>query len=291
MYINTRVVRALMYLRDVNRKTLAQQAGVHYDNLKAWLQTPQGSELYLTPPSQIAVLKALGVEGAMLRPDQVHRWHIDQRRAAGDAVFRPMMIVAQAFGHAKFVFFQQQSWQPFSMQRELLFGLKFDMFRAVLSVRCSMLRPIALDSWGLAPYLTPDAAPVVSITQETAERLDNAGVTPKEFDQLYAGVPRLTSWEDVPLVGRELGIAPEEVLEWMSARDLAWKQGQPSAASHPPASTCSPAQRTKERFALTQFKPRRRRVVQPDQGLDQGPDTVMDLHAVLAEEAEPAQAR
>lgn len=217
LQVNTRVVEALMRLRGFSRKTLAQVAGVRFENLNAWMDANDGSDLYVSRHNQGEILHALGVEGQALRRDCVHHWKISERYFSHDA-YQDLQILLHAFGEALAVVFQRQHEPALNFSRRQVFGLRFAEACVVLEVSVPYLKSVYFDPENFEGLRWAFDDFVALLNPRELERLVGADITPAEFDDLATGKVDAEKWSKLHLIAREYGIGPDEVEDWMVSK-------------------------------------------------------------------------
>ena len=73
MYVNTLVLRALMELRSVDERTVANLAHVNQRHLHSWLhRIDDEDDTQVQFDTQLEIVKLLGIQGEAPRSDKVH---------------------------------------------------------------------------------------------------------------------------------------------------------------------------------------------------------------------------
>lgn len=222
--INTKVVESLMQLRGFTRKSLAQIAGVRLENLNAWMDANDGSNMYVSPQNQTEILHALGITGEGLRTDCVHHWRIEERYFSNEA-YQNLQIMFHAFGQAYAVVFQRNHEPALSFSKRQVFGVRFADACVVLEVTAPYLKSIYFDpenfeglEWAFEDY-------VALLDNSEIERLVGADMTPAEFDDFATGKVESEKWSKLHLIAREYNISPDDVEDWMITKAKAAQSG------------------------------------------------------------------
>ena len=235
LVINTAVVRALLVLKGLTRKTLAKAAGVREDNLRAWLSNAQAADLCLARKNQILVLRALGIDEDTPRSDTVHAWYLDESSGRKrDEGIAALQVLLSAYGSASVTYFGPDSDSPFSLSERVHFGLRFSAFRAILTVTPGFLREIKFSPELLKELKWADTTPVCMLPEIRFEQIVNADVTSGEFDDLAKGQVETAKWESILLLAREHNISPEYVASWMFELIEKREEKVALASSHAP---------------------------------------------------------
>jgi hypothetical protein len=216
LVVNTTVVRALMTLRGLNRTLLAKLAGVREDNLRAWLSGADSAELCMARKNQILVLRSLGVDEESPRSDTVHAWVLDEssatRRSEGlDA----LQTIVSAYQEAEVVHFGPDEDSAFSFSQTSIFGLRFEGFRVVLTVKPGFFRDVQFSPDSVKGLVWASENPVCMLPSYRFEQMANADITPAEFDDFAAGQVELAKWENLHLLAREHHIRAEDIARWL----------------------------------------------------------------------------
>jgi transcriptional regulator with XRE-family HTH domain len=216
LVVNTTVVRALMTLRGLNRKSLAKLAGVREDNLRAWLSGADSADLCMARKNQILVLRSLGVDEEAPRADTVHAWVLDEttnkRREEGIAALH---TIVSAYQDAQVVHFGLNADSAFTFSEHSHFGLFFTGFRAVLTVKPGFFRDVQFSPDSVKGFTWAAENPVCLLPDFRFLQITSSDVTPTEFDDFATGQVELSKWENLHLLAREHQIRAEDIAKWM----------------------------------------------------------------------------
>lgn len=224
MQVNTRVVEALMRLRGFNRQSLAQIAGVRLENLNAWMDANDGSDLYVSRHNQGEILHVLGVTGEGLRSDCVHHWKIEERYFSREA-YEDLQIMLHAFGEALAVVFQRTHEPAISFSKKQVFGIRFAEACVVLEVKTPYLKSVYFDPENFEGLRWAFDEFVALLEDKELDRLVGADITPAEFDDFATGKVESEKWSKLHLIAREYNISPDEVEDWMVSKAKAAEKG------------------------------------------------------------------
>lgn len=218
MFVNTTVVRALMTLRGFTRSSLAKTAGVREDNLRAWLADSDSSDLCMAKKNQILVLRALGIEGELPRPDTVHAWLLDESSRSGrQAGLDALQIVLEAFGKAEVIHFGRDTDPVFTFSEDVFFGLRFSEFRVVLRVKPGFLRDVQFAPESCANLEWAKENAICMLPEQRYQQIVKSDVTSSEFEDYVRGQVELEKWESLHLLAREHNIGADSIAKWLFA--------------------------------------------------------------------------
>lgn len=217
LVVNTTVVRALMTLRGLSLSTLAKLAGVREDNLRAWLAGTDGAELCMARKNQVLVLRALGVDDEAPRSDTVHAWFLNESsgRSRNEGLAALNTIVS-AYQKAEVVHFGMEEDSAFAFSQNSVFGLRFEEFHAILTVKPAFFRDVQFSPDSLTGGLAwAQENPVCLLPNFRFEQISSADVTPSEFEDFTSGQVELAKWENLHLLAREHQIHAADIAKWM----------------------------------------------------------------------------
>jgi len=217
-YVNIRVVNALLTLRGVSLKQLAEVTGVSLQALSAWLEgTAKDNDERLPFDRQLEVIKVLGVVGDHPRSDVTHNWYI-REPAFGDrmAAYQPLRTILLCFGRCEVTPIYPERDPYFSLTARSYFGLTFEKFRAVLEVTFSPFRSLAFDPNALQNmHWVGEQAPLI-VTEETFFTLVTPGeATPSDIDQARIQALAPARWAKLAELAEERGMGAAELARYL----------------------------------------------------------------------------
>jgi len=220
MRVNTNVIKALMRLRGFTSKNLSQLAGVRLENLHAWLDANDGSDLYISNSNQAEILRVLGIANEGLRTDCIHHWKIQEKYFSTEA-YRDLQIMLHAFGTESpvlAVVFQQNKEPSLNFSTRQVFGLRFEQACVLLEVSTPYLKGVYFNpdnfeglSWAWDNFVT-------LLADSELDKLLDADMTPAEFDDYATGKDDAIKWSRLHLIAREYSITPDDVEDWMISK-------------------------------------------------------------------------
>lgn len=207
MQVNTSIVRALMYLRNIGEGELANIAQVRLSDMRAWLyELGEDSENRVEFDTQLEILRILGIVGDGPRPDVVHYWRVYEPlfSRASDSYWA-LSVMLKAFGKAQVAYLAREADPALTFRAQAHFGLRFPRFTAILDITAHPLRNISFD-----PAVMPD----LSWVPDTQGVLLEAA----EYDALEPGAMKVKNMQQYLTY-------TAEVAQWERLRDAAMQQG------------------------------------------------------------------
>lgn len=218
LYINTKIVNALLTLRALSVGKIAEVTGISHSALSAWLDgTAQDNDVRLPFERQLEVIKVLGIVGEHPRSDITHNWYL-REPAFGDRAqaYEPLRMVLLCFGKCEVTHITPSADPLFSFEARTHFGLTFEKFRAVLEVTFSPLRSLAFDPRALPNmHWVGEDAPLI-VTNETFINLVTPGeTTPEAFDKARVQALAPMRWARLAQLAEERGVGATELAQYL----------------------------------------------------------------------------
>jgi len=218
MYVNTKIVNALITLRALSLTQLATVTGISLQALSAWLAgTAKDNDERLSFERQLEVIKVLGIVGEHPRSDITHNWYLSEP-AFGDraATYEPLRLMLLCFGKCEVTYMAPSSDPYVSFRARTYFGLTFEKFRAVLEVRSSPLRSLAFDPKSLPNmHWVGEEAPLI-VTEESFITLVTPGeTTPAALDKARVKALAPARWAKLAELAEERGMGAPELARYL----------------------------------------------------------------------------
>lgn len=218
MYINTKVVRALLTLRGIGLGQLAVVTGISRQALSAWLEgTAQENDARLPFDRQLEVVKVLGIVGEHPRSDVTHNWYL-REPMFGDRLgaYEPLRMMLVCFGQCEVTPIIPDRDPAFSLEARSYFGLIFEKFRAVLEIRFSPLRSLAFVPNALPNmHWVGEEAPLV-VTEEAFVNLVTPGeAIPSDLDKARTKALAPMRWAKLVEIADERGMGAVELARYL----------------------------------------------------------------------------
>lgn len=222
MYVNTSVVKALMYLRNVSAPELANLTHTPLLDLQTWLDARQEEDNELVPFSvQMEVLKLLGIDGEAPRADVVHYWRTyEPLFSRPEKSYWALGIMLKAFGRAQAVFIAREADPSWSTKAVAHFGLRFQGFMAILEVRAHPLKSLSFD-----PERLPDLSWVpetfgVLLPEAEYLAMEPGSMKVRGMTQYLAYTSEMNQWERLREAAIEHGLHAEQVAQMLLGEEL-----------------------------------------------------------------------
>jgi hypothetical protein len=230
--INTSVVRALIALRGIETRTLANLLGEPEGTLLQWLAGDE--EAGLEPDAQMELLRLIGFPGGTPKKDVVHYWRVQEPLfSRPQAAYWALSSVLEAFGPASMTFVARESEPFLSLSSKFFFALTFGSFHALVEVKTHPLRGASLRPERFKGLTwTPEVMAVV---------LEN-----QKYDALQPGaikVPQLRGcleypvesrqWEHLRVMAQSRGLSAQQLADILSSTPvLPAPSGQEQPEAH-----------------------------------------------------------
>lgn len=209
MYVNTKIVNALLTLRAVSLQSLAGVTGISYSALAAWLtDSAADNDERLPFERQLEVIKVLGIVGDHPRSDITHSWYLHEP-AFGDraATYEPLRLMLACFGRCEVTHMVPECDPFMSLTARTHFGLTFEKFRAVLEVRSSPLRSLAFDPTDLLNLAwVGEEAPLIVSDATFANLVTPGETTPAALDRARLKALAPARWAKLAQLAEERGL-------------------------------------------------------------------------------------
>ena len=216
MFVNTKIVNALLTLRCITRSQLCAVAGISVDALSAWLdETSEDSDDRLSFDRQLEVLKVLGVVGETPRRDVVHNWTIRERAfGSSDSAYEPLRLILSCFGRAEVVHLVAETDSLLSFSSHTYFGLTFAKFRAILEIITPAFQSLSFSPESLPnlSWAATGSALVLPVTK-FQQLIAPGEATPASFDQERVAALEQYQWQKLVALTRERGVGATEVVK------------------------------------------------------------------------------
>jgi hypothetical protein len=248
MYVNTRIVKALMSLRGVSLAMLSQVTGISTFALQTWLNPPpsapeksEGDEDddddRLPFDRQLEILKILGIIGDFPREDILHHWKIAEPWWGDSAqAYEPLKVLLMCFGGAEVTYFAKDQDPYFSLFGRTHFGLTFDKFRVVLEVVTPPFKSVGFSPESLPNLKWSETGPLLSLPMDRYQILVEHGETsPKTYDKERLMLIQDFQWKRLEKLADERAVAPIELARWILEKVPEHPPGLPPASVEPDA--------------------------------------------------------
>jgi transcriptional regulator with XRE-family HTH domain len=218
MYVNTKIVTALLTLRALSLKQLADVTGISRQALSAWLDgTAKDDDERLSFERQLEVIKVLGIVGEHPRADVTHNWYL-REPAFGDrgAIYEPLRLMLLCFGRCEVTHIAANSDPYVAFSARTHFGLTFEKFRAVLEITSSPLRSLVFDPRSLPNmHWVGEEAPLI-VTDESFNTLITPGeTTPAALDKARVKALAPARWAKLAQLAEERGMGAPELAHYL----------------------------------------------------------------------------
>lgn len=251
MYVNTKVVSALLTLKGASVSDLARVTGIHRATLDSWLypETVAAAEQDGFPIDlQVAVLTALGVRGETLRSDIVHAWHIREPLfGSARAAWEPLELVVAAFGGKAEVSYVAQDSDPIAtLAPSVLYTLRLREFVATLKVTSSLFRPIRFEPESVKGLSWMANGFGILLTSEDYAKADDGALAPTDASEMLALADESVQWSALREAVAALKLPPAALAQLLlqaqtqASGGYAMSHAQGAAAAPPVLANSSP---------------------------------------------------
>lgn len=218
MYVNTKIVNALITLRALSLNQLAVVTGISLQALRAWLDgSSKDNDERLPFERQLEVIKVLGIVGEHPRADVTHNWYL-REPAFGDraAAYEPLRLMLLCFGKCEVTHINPSADPYISLKPRTYFGLTFEKFRAVLQVTSSPLRSLAFEPRSLPNmHWVGEDAPLI-VTEESFLTLVTPGeATPAALDKARVRALAPARWARLAQLAEERGMDAPDLAQYL----------------------------------------------------------------------------
>lgn len=217
MYVNTSVVKALMYLRGVSAPEMANLTHTPVGDLNDWLDDRLDEENERVPFTvQMEVLKILGIDGEAPRPDVVHYWRTyEPFFARAEQAYWALGIMLKAFGKAQAVFISREADPVWTLRSVSHFGLKFQGFMAILEVSAHPLKSLAFDPQNIQDLSWVPETFGVLLPEDEYTRLEPGSMKVRGMTQYLTYTSEMSRWERLREAAIEHGLHAEQVAKML----------------------------------------------------------------------------
>lgn len=221
MHVNTSVVKALMYLRNISEVELSNLTHTPVSDLQDWLyERLDEDSSRVSFEVQMEILKLLGIEGDRPRSDVVHYWRTHEPLfSRPQQAYWALNIMLKAFGHAQAVFISRESDPFWTWKAQAHFGLKFEGFMAVLEVTAHPLKTMSFDPDNMADLSWVPESFGVFLSDGDYARLEPGALKVKGLNQYLTYTCEMSQWERLREAAIEQGIRAEQVAKLMLGAD------------------------------------------------------------------------
>lgn len=216
MFVNTKIVNALLTLRCIPRTQLCAVTGISIDALSAWLdETSEESDDRLPFDRQLEVLKVLGVVGDNPRRDVVHYWKINEPVfGSADSAYDPLRLILSCFGRAEVVHLAPERDTFYKIYARTFFGLTFAKFRAILEVNSAPFKTLTFNPDSLPNLSWAATGSALVVTQDKFKQLTAPGdATPALFDNERVAALEHYQWQKLISLTQEKGVNATDVVK------------------------------------------------------------------------------
>ncbi len=216
MFVNTKVVNALLRLRGVGRSSLCEVTGISPQALAAWLdETGSDDDDRLSFDRQLEVLKVLGVVGEHPRSDIVHHWMIREPTfGSREDAYEPLRLMLACFGRAEVVHLTSERDEFLRLASRTHFGLTFAKFRVVLEVRTAPFQSLSFDPETLPNLSWAGTGAALVLSGEKFRQLTVPGeATPRIFDAERILALEQYQWKRLTQVAIDRGVGAAEIVK------------------------------------------------------------------------------
>lgn len=216
MFVNTKIVNALLTLRCIPRQQLCAVTGISPDALASWLdEKGEDSDDRLPFERQLEVLKVLGVVGETPRRDVVHSWTIRERMlGSSESAYEPLRLILSCFGRAEVVHLATESDSVISLTSKTYFGLTFAKFRAVLEIITPAFQSLSFNPESLPNLSWAATGAALVLPAAKFRQLTVPGeATPGAFDQERVAALEHYQWQKLLAITHERGVGATEVVK------------------------------------------------------------------------------
>jgi len=223
MYVNTKIVKALLLLRDINLGSLCTVTGISLGALSAWLEgLNQDDDERLSFDRQLEVLKVLGIVGEHPRSDITHHWRVrEPLMGSPDDAYEPLKLMLLCFGRAELVHLSPEKDHWVSFRSRTYFGLTFAQFRAVLEIHTAPWQSLTFAPEQLPNLTWADTGAALVLDERTFHQLTAPGeATPAAFDQERIRALEYLNWNRLTSLAAERGVSATEIASLLASNPL-----------------------------------------------------------------------
>lgn len=221
MYVNTKIVKALLSLRAVSLESLGAVTGISLPALNSWLDGVASDEDARIPfERQLEVLKVLGIVGEHPRADITHHWMIREPFFGNrEEVYEPLKLMLACFGRAEVVQLtaEQDPWALLTARTH--FCLTFAKFRAVLEILSSPLQSLAFNPDSLQNLGWAGSGIALVLEDQKFYQLTAPGeATPEALDEERLRALEHVHWNRLTAIASERGMNASQVAKLLVER-------------------------------------------------------------------------
>jgi hypothetical protein len=219
IFVNTHVVKALMYLSGITESALAALVHVKHSDLQAWLyEQGDDSEERVPIEAQMEVLGLLGVRGEGPRNDRVHFWRVHEPFfSRPQNSYWALQVLLKAFGEAQAVFIGRESDPYLTTTAKAHFALKFEGFTAMLEVTTHPLRNVSFGPEILTGLTWVPETMGALLPDDEYDQLEPGAMKVKGMSQYLTYTTEVRQWDRLRDKALEFGIRPDMVANLLLA--------------------------------------------------------------------------
>lgn len=218
MYVNIKIVNALLTLRGLSLQQIAGVTGISLPALRAWLAgEASDNDERLSFERQLEVIKVLGIVGEHPRSDVTHSWYLREPAFGNrEATYEPLRLMLLCFGRCEVTHIAQTRDPMVSFSARSYFGLTFEKFRAVLEISFSPLRTLSFDPRQLPNmHWVGEQAPLI-VQDETFLHLVTPGETsPAALDRERVKALAPARWARLAELAEERGLGVSDLARYL----------------------------------------------------------------------------
>jgi len=220
MYLNTKIVNALMTLRAISPERLAAVTGLSSRALTAWLDgtaKDEDSDARLPFDRQLEVIKILGITGEVPRSDVTHAWFLREPAfGSREPTYEPLRTILLYCGGCDVTLLAAEADPFVSLRARTHFALTFDKFRAVLQITSAPFRSLAF-SPGSLPNMrwVGEQAPLI-VRKDLFLSLTGPGESvPAQLDLERHKALEIAHWKKIGELAAERGMGAPELAHFL----------------------------------------------------------------------------
>lgn len=208
MFINTRVVVALMRLRSIGIETLGGLLHVPQSSLIDWLVHEKDEAVEFE--TQLEALRLLGINNDKPRNDVVHYWRVVEPFFGNTHdIYSDVSVIIETFGTAEAVHITPTADPLLTTQAKSHFGLRFKGFYAMLEVTGHPLRSLRFDPEKLNGLEWVDGVQCVMLEPADYLKLEPGAMRVGGIQQHLSYNENRAAWDELQAKAAQRALSPE----------------------------------------------------------------------------------
>lgn len=210
MFINTRVVVALMRLRGISLEAMGNLLHIPRCDLIDWLVHEKDDVVQFE--TQLEALKCLGINNDKPRDDVVHYWFIKEPLlGTAHDIYHDLTVITETFGFAEAVHITATYDPLLTTQAKTHFGLRFKNFYAMLEVTGHPLRTLRFDPDKLPGLEWVSGVQCVMLENNDYEKLEPGAMRVGGIRRHLSYNENKAAWDELQAKAAQRSLTPEAI--------------------------------------------------------------------------------